>query len=1494
MAYAGAGSFVTVGLPVQQYRHGSSYSNLYAQELNASLEYSNNISATVGASTSLRKLLQVVAVGPSVTSTSGGLARWTGDSTPSPYATAAFTKPVDKRAILSSSVDRWGGLVLGLSVAVVLLYIIVYLTVKHRKASRLKMHPKFGGALRLAAARGDIKTMHALAEGSGRFHVDADHGGWTPLHTAAVEGKAVCQVLLAYGGSLEAENYAGHTAVELAARGSHRRLADYLKRVKEGRAARPTPSSLPTAVHRQVLRAGAEYMADIRAAISSSSISGAADRTNSTPGEGRSKQDYESQESDEIQEESLPPAKPRRAIARKLAAAAAKRAWEGAGSSGTLLTPGLWAFRALAVLAQAAMAGYIVWRALRTLNPGWSYFFSIPYWLCEFAGFVLSNAFVISLWNQIDRPRRRIADMLAPSQLPAVDVYIATYSEPVKVLEPTVVAALNMNYPGSKLSVHILDDGRRPEVAAMARRLRFQARYMGREAQLLYVGREKVKGVRHHDKAGNINSALLKESPGKGTFVLILDCDMIVHPDFIQNTVGHFYHKPKGEHGPWVLKEKAAFIQTPQDFWNIDASDPLVHSARFFYGPMLQGRDGIGACPCCGTGVVFRRDVLVSLGGQSYGSITEDYNTAMNLLGAGFATMFLNERLVFGMAPTDIEAAFKQRLRWAMGALQILSKNNPLAVPGLSTIQSLLFFEALAHHWLAVSTVLLALLPIPYLFTGYSPVVAPAMWEFTLVFGIFYSLNRLMLWCAHRNVEGAGQEMWRGSQMWVWMAPNHIKAIWKVVVVDSWIFRKLFGSEIKFAVTKKDLDGDGQEFWEAMSTALTYTWPYLLWAVGFFCGVVYFLVGCAMRFYTGWDIVVSCVSIMWGMLVLLSIWPPLATLLPREETEEGWRIKWDAILPLPNREERMAHRLAVEHRTVEMQRQHNAASGSAVRPVLTVGDAVGDSLAGGPVLKAFVPVVPAAQLNGGVTNATGPVWTLSTSDGCSPAVLPGSPSHANKTASGDGGTSAPPPLTAAMTYPTTASCSFLPVTGVAALDQRLRQRKTTSIPETAVLTINNYHHAVDLTRMTTGSGRVSTSVGQLYYSPAANAARASGSNAIGRIALPGRTVAVVEAASLLTQVVLPEPSDITDPHAHRLLGVDSAGMMVPPLTNNPGSAFERHLSAAAEARRSIEPTTLLHESGQESSGSNQESSSLGFSYSYASTNSNSNPSSPPKHHNQHSSRAADRTTQHVSEDAASNYYSGCGSSKASSPSQKLQHRKGWTPKMLESGAGNSTMSGSGTTAAAKAATAAAQFHTKALTIRTHRVPSTQEDGPASGKCAVAGLEDIGEQSPSGGEAHSALAAQQAPLYLRMMAAAVQSLLVESHQAPHSNLPAGSGSRHHHVSDGTSEFATAVPGSKGQVLRYKSSSPTEAVGAVVPAAGISGIPVLFSAEYSVGQYIECAVIPTETENVYQHTIAAVPNFNNRLVPASNWMMLVINFVLLGTLVIASFYEVYGPR
>jgi hypothetical protein len=37
-----------------------------------------------------------------------------------------------------------------------------------------------------------------------------------------------------------------------------------------------------------------------------------------------------------------------------------------------------------------------------------------------------------------------------------------------------VIAALNMTYPGTKLVVHVLDDGRRPDVLAMIYKLRTQ------------------------------------------------------------------------------------------------------------------------------------------------------------------------------------------------------------------------------------------------------------------------------------------------------------------------------------------------------------------------------------------------------------------------------------------------------------------------------------------------------------------------------------------------------------------------------------------------------------------------------------------------------------------------------------------------------------------------------------------------------------------------------------------------------------------------------------------------------------------------------------------------------------------------------------------------------------------------------------------------------------------------------------------------------------
>jgi hypothetical protein len=63
-----------------------------------------------------------------------------------------------------------------------------------------------------------------------------------------------------------------------------------------------------------------------------------------------------------------------------------------------------------------------------------------------------------------------------------------------------------------------------------------------------------------------------------------------------------------------------------------------------------------------------------------------------------------------------------------------------------------------------------------------APVTAVNLWEFCVFFCSYYLCNRLFMWCLHRACEGGDQEMWRGSQQWVWIAPNHVKAICKVCV----------------------------------------------------------------------------------------------------------------------------------------------------------------------------------------------------------------------------------------------------------------------------------------------------------------------------------------------------------------------------------------------------------------------------------------------------------------------------------------------------------------------------------------------------------------------------------------------------------------------------------------------------------------------------------------------------------------------------------------
>jgi len=148
---------------------------------------------------------------------------------------------------------------------------------------------------------------------------------------------------------------------------------------------------------------------------------------------------------------------------------------------------------------------------------------------------------------------------------------------------------------------------------------------------LRYIARKKIPGVPHHAKAGNINNALLNEGTS-GDFIVVFDCDMECKPYFLQAVLPHFL---KMENGEFMVDEKVAMVQSPQAFTNVSEDDPLGQQYRYFYGPVLRGWDAVDSTPCCGTNVTFSRKALLSIGGFTYGSITEDFLTSMTLHSRG-------------------------------------------------------------------------------------------------------------------------------------------------------------------------------------------------------------------------------------------------------------------------------------------------------------------------------------------------------------------------------------------------------------------------------------------------------------------------------------------------------------------------------------------------------------------------------------------------------------------------------------------------------------------------------------------------------------------------------------------------------------------------------------------------------------------------------------------------------------------------------------------
>ncbi len=350
---------------------------------------------------------------------------------------------------------------------------------------------------------------------------------------------------------------------------------------------------------------------------------------------------------------------------------------------------------------------YLHWR-LGTFNPAAPVFSRVIY-AAEVFGFVTALLHVFMCWRLSVR-------RAAPARVErSVDVFVPTYNESVDLVRKTLLAAIAMD---GRHTTWLLDDGRRPEMAALAREL--GCRYLARADNT-------------HAKAGNLNHALAHSD---GELVAVFDADHAPRRDFLARTLGYFDD------------ERVGFVQTPQDFYNLDSYQhrrggggrTLWTEQSLFFRVIQRGKDAWNAAFFCGSCAVVRRSALREIGGFATGTVTEDLHTSLRLHAKGWRSVYHAEALAFGVAPESIEPFIGQRVRWGQGAMHVWRREGILTHRGLTLTQRLNYLASVLTYFDGWQKLVFYAAPVIVLTTGTMPLITGTA-DFLLHFVPYYLLT---------------------------------------------------------------------------------------------------------------------------------------------------------------------------------------------------------------------------------------------------------------------------------------------------------------------------------------------------------------------------------------------------------------------------------------------------------------------------------------------------------------------------------------------------------------------------------------------------------------------------------------------------------------------------------------------------------------------------------------------------------------------------------
>lgn len=239
--------------------------------------------------------------------------------------------------------------------------------------------------------------------------------------------------------------------------------------------------------------------------------------------------------------------------------------------------------------------------------------------------------------------RRRLAPRADDPALPSVAIIVPCWNEESTVAG-TTDSLLALAYPKEKLEIILVDDGSTDgTAAAMAR----------------FAGNPRVRIIRKSNggKHTAINAGIKATS---AALIGCLDADSFVEPDALLEVVSAFTDAQVG------AVTAAMSVHAPDNLLR------HMQHAEYVFGITLRHAlasiNGLYVTP--GPFSLYRRAVVVTLGGFREGHKAEDLEMALRLQRAGYHIENAPRARVYTKAPRTLHKLIKQRVRWTTGFMR--------------------------------------------------------------------------------------------------------------------------------------------------------------------------------------------------------------------------------------------------------------------------------------------------------------------------------------------------------------------------------------------------------------------------------------------------------------------------------------------------------------------------------------------------------------------------------------------------------------------------------------------------------------------------------------------------------------------------------------------------------------------------------------------------------------------------------------------------------